>query len=388
VRERKPAASKEDILKVLEKMENKDMNKLSTDSHYYNPIFTPYVGGFQIDLLQSSRRTDDDDDFPPFFFVAINDNTRYGYAYPMDNKSVPEILRVLNEWESDVENVGREAERETGKRQPQRRLVQITADEESGWNDDEGAVKRWMNDRKIKLKLIPSDRHSSLGIIDRFIRTLRDMNVRSSKEGNQGSGGEDDKRKYRDFTPQRMAKLLNIYNHAEHSSTGMTPLEMEENPDEQKRYIIKKVYEVHNREKISDFNLDQGQWVRFMIPKDMMHKQRFKVSPEVVQIKGRDGKAYILMAQDGTTKTMSRWRLFPVNPDNYKKLASFHSGRGIISKVIGGPRDGKYEVEWEHTTGGRRDTSWESERTIVGQENGRELLDRWKNRRQSGRHRR
>jgi hypothetical protein len=88
------------------------------------------------------------------------------------------------------------------------------------------------------------------------------------------------------------------------------------------------------------------------------------------------------MAQDGTTKTMNRWRLFPVNDsDGYKKLKSFHSSQGIIARVIGGPRDGKYQVEWEHTTGSNKDITWETERTIVGQENGQNLLDTWKNRR-------
>jgi hypothetical protein len=168
--------------------------------------------------------------------------------------------------------------------------------------------------------LVESDRHSALGVVDRFIRELRDMNARSGKE-TKGATGE--ARKYRDFTPKRMARLINIHNTSFHSSIEMTPLEMETHPEEQKKYIIKKVYEANRRKKISDFELKTGTWVRFMIPRNMMEKRRYQFSNEIVEIVGKDGNAWICKAADKTTKKLARWRLLVADPSKFKKLKTF-----------------------------------------------------------------
>jgi hypothetical protein len=288
--------SKDRIKEVLDSMP-KDIYKVGADpsKHYYHPIFTPFVGGFQVDLLQGSKKGR-----IPFFFVAINVNTRYAYAFKMKNKSSEELLRALEKLESAVEKVG------------QGKLVYITGDEERAWNG--GGINQWLVDHKIRVKLFPSERHSALGMIDRFIRTLRDMNAKGER-GEQGG---------RDLSPEMMKKLIGIYNRSLHAETGMTPEEMEDNPKEQKAYIIKKVYEENRREKITDYDLDVGDWVRFMIPRSMMKKRRYQVTPDVVKIVGKNGRAYVLKAADGREKTMDRWRLFPVDdPSKFTRLKSF-----------------------------------------------------------------
>jgi hypothetical protein len=156
------------------------------------------------------------------------------------------------------------------------------------------------------------------------------MNAKS-ETGKDGSA-DTEHRHFRDFTPTRMNRLLHIYNTSVHAATGMTPEEMEDDPKKQKEYIFSKIYEQNRREKIEDYDLPNGTWVRFMIPKNMMKKRRYQVTPDVVQIVGREGKAYILQAQNGTQKVMNRWRLFPViesdtgvkvHLDDYKQLKTF-----------------------------------------------------------------
>jgi hypothetical protein len=120
-----------------------------------------------------------------------------------------------------------------------------------------------------------------------------------------------------------MAKLITIQNTSFNSSIDMTPLEMERHPEEQKKYIIKKVYELNRRKKISDFELKVGTWVRFMIPRNMMEKRRYQFSPEIVRIAGKDGNAWVCEAEKDK-KTLARWRLLVVDdPSKYKQLGSF-----------------------------------------------------------------
>jgi hypothetical protein len=117
VRERLRHVSEDRILAVLEKMPHDKymMSKDDTSKHYYIPIFTPFIGGFQIDLLEQShygakvdaeQSATKENQFNPFFLVAINVNTKYAYAYPMKDKSQAQVLECLNSFAKDVKKVG------------------------------------------------------------------------------------------------------------------------------------------------------------------------------------------------------------------------------------------------------------------------------------------
>jgi hypothetical protein len=304
-----------------------------------------------MDLIDQSTKRGDR---PAYFMVIVNINTRYAYAYPLDGKGTADLLGVLKKWVDEVEAAGK-------------KVVHLSADQEAGWSGQE--VQKWLDEKKIRLKLIPSDRHSALGIVDRFIRTLRDMNVRSKKR-------ELDDQDLRDFSVKRMTKFLATYNASLHNAIGMTPTEMEKDDQAQKRYIIKQLYNVHGRKKITDYVLGPGTWVRFMLPRDKMGKRRFQVSPGIVQVKKQEGNSYILMAEDGSVKTVSRWRLIPVkDPEKYKHMPTFGVNVGIIEAIIGGPRQGKYQVRWQVPQGAPEQTTWESVNHITGQVGGQQMLD-------------
>jgi hypothetical protein len=103
----------------------------------------------------------------------------------------------------------------------------------------------------------------------------------------------------------------------------MTPAEMERDDKAQKKWIIKKLYQKEGREQIQDYTLPVGTLVRFMIPKTMMKKRRFKVSQEVVEVVKVSGASYTCQAADGSKKTFSRWRLFPEKSGKLARLPSF-----------------------------------------------------------------
>jgi hypothetical protein len=323
------------------------------EKHYYYPVFSNHPGGYQVDLLQSSKKqtkegdhapsnfvaeVDEDDvatqanqterEYPPFFFIAINTNTKYAYAYPMESKDKQECLRCLeNLWEDT-----------------NHKLVSIVCDEEAGL--DSKLVNDWATENKVSIKTILDQNHTSISVVDRFICTLRDMNTLTEKTKRTSEN-----RKYRDFTVKRMAKLLKIYNKTKHQTTGMKPKAM--GFDEEREYIIKKLYQSERRHKIRDYNLAKNVYVKYILPRDGMKKMRYKVSPECYKIAGKDGHAYIIQAKDGSTLQLTRWRLIPIGGvlEKGMKLARTvnNAKNDIIKSIINYHKRAKtYEVLWKN----------------------------------------
>jgi hypothetical protein len=362
-----PHANEEEIKAVLESLNPKDryrMSKGEHSKHYYYPIYTPFRGGYQMDLLEQSKRTDGTG-YPPYFFIAINVNTRYGYAYPAKSKDAATVIPIIDKWVTEV--------------RAEAPLVNISADQEGAWKSKE--AEDYFKNHNIALNLIDHDRHSALGIIDRFIRTLRDMNIRT-----QDSKHQTKERKFRDFTKKKMAKILQIYNTSVHSAIEMTPADMAADPEAEKQYIIDKLYEVERRHKIVDYELPVGTWVRFMVPRNQMHKRRFQVSQEFVWIANKQGNSYVCMAKDGTIKRISRWRLFAYSnelPEGQNILESWKNNFGVIGKVVGGPRLSNYgnpiyKVNWQTPPGcAVQSDRWDQETVVRGQKNGSDLIGEW-----------
>jgi hypothetical protein len=158
-----------------------------------------------------------------------------------------------------------------------------------------------------------------------------------------------------------MKKLLLIYNDSTHKATGMRPTEMHGSEEEEKRYIIKKLYETERRHKLKDYNLEKDTYVKYIIPRDNKKKHRYKVSPECYKISGKDGHAYIIMAKDGSTLTLTRWRLIPVGktiPSGMKMGRSINNAKHGIIKAIVAHRGNRYRVEWQ-SPDNKRILTWE-----------------------------
>jgi hypothetical protein len=320
-------------------------------AHYYYPVFSNHLYGYQVDLLQRSnedgkKKVDKDDtatgakktrrEYPPFFFIAINTNTKYVYAYALQAKTDVELLRVMKLWFHDTD----------------KQINSIRCDEEAGL--DSRAVNDWCEARKISIKSIRDQNHTSLSVVDRVIRTLRDMNVPTEKSKRTSMN-----RKYRDFTVKRMNKLVKIYNDTTHKATGHKPSKMQSDSEDgvkgaelERAYIIKKIYESERRHKLTDYNLKQDTYVKYIVPRKDMEKHRYKVSPECYKIKGKDGHAYIIMAKDGSTLTITRWRLIPIGktiPKGMKMARSVNSAKhGVIVKIEA------YKKGWRATKKARR----------------------------------
>jgi hypothetical protein len=304
-----PDASAKEIKKVNSSRPKDSFPHQTTD--YSIKIFSPYRGAYQVDLLvQSNDR--DKTQYPAYFFLAINVNTKYAYAFPMESKKKETILATIKRFINKTGFGG---------------VKSITSDQEGAIASDK--VVDFLTEKGISLKLITEQRHTPLAVIDRLIRTLRDMNTPTIK-GYKTS----EHARYRDFTFKRMEKLIQIHNTTIHSATGLTPEEMQNDKKLERQYIIEKIYERERREKLKDFELPIDTNVRYILDRKILSKHRYKVSPEYCKISGKDGMSYIIMAKDGTTKTVSRWKLFPVKDISKMKFGStFGNNRGQIKSI-------------------------------------------------------
>jgi hypothetical protein len=295
--------------------------------NYYVPIFSPHPHAYQVDLLEQSTARDPAL-YPHYFFIAINVNTRYAYAFPQADKTATAILTSLKKLAHET------------------KIVSIVSDQEAGITSHE--VIEYLTEHKISLKTISEQRHTPLAIIDNFIRQLRDMNTPTVHTKRTS-----DNPKYRDFSNHRMDKLINIHNSSVCSSTQHTPQEMKADNKLERSYIIRKLYERERRTKITDADLPDDSKVRYILDRDPLVKHRYKVSPEYYKVAGRDGLSFIIMANDGTTKTVSRWRLFPVTDTKKLKFgATLSSGKGeLLSIESYNPRTKKYKVKFRMPDG-------------------------------------
>jgi hypothetical protein len=329
--------SREAIKETLDNTPHDFRNLGTSDptTHYLRPIFTPYHGGWQIDLLQQPRGSS-----PPFFFIAINVNTKVGWARPLKNKSEGEVLQILKEFVEE-----------------NKPIVKIVADKESAWNGEK--ITSWLESHNIDSKLIPNQQHTALGVIDRFIRTLRDML---------------DKDDGHVFSPEKMQELILHYNNTYHEAIKKAPNEM--TAKDEKKYIFQKLYEQERREKISDYELTPPFYARFIIPKMLMDKSRYRVSKGVVKVTGRDGNGYVCIAADGSTRVMQRWRLFPIGTDKgeYEFEPTLGTKEGVIEQIVRKVGPGKYLIRWTRPDGAK-DEQITTANNISAQAGGKKMLE-------------
>jgi hypothetical protein len=281
--------------------------------HYEYPIFSNHFHAFQIDIIDQTTPTkrreheqmpefiqteppdkskdpDDPKDKPPYIYVFQNVNTKYVRAVAMWRKDKESCLRALELLWKDT----------------RRHVMSLVSDKEAALGSK--PVKDWLEKKKISLKVITGHRNTALGVINRLIRTLRDMNTPEEKSSHQSHD-----KKYRDFTIYRIAKLIHIYNHTKHDTTHRIPTEADTDQAWEESWIIKKLYQAEERKRLSDYELEKGDFVRYIIPrlsdKSVSVKRRYSLSPERYKIRARDGHAYVIAARDGTHMPVPRWRL-------------------------------------------------------------------------------
>ena len=266
---------------------------------YFLPIYSERPDAYQFDTLEQTRGTN-----PRYFLVFIGVNNRKLYVYPMESKGKNDVLDALKKFKNEV-----------GK------ISNLTSDQDTSYLSDE--VVHWMAENNIDYRTTEDHDHNRLGIINRVMRTLRDMNQE------------------RNFTIESMNKCVRAYNNSEHSSIGMKPNQFDEKDED--KYVYKKRL-------LSDSiksTLPIGSHARVVEDKNFS-KRRGNLSQRAYLIDSIEGNQYILRAKDDSVATYPRHKLYL---DNKAPMAETidDAKRGIINSILDYKLKGKtpkYRVEY------------------------------------------
>ena len=342
-----PTITKKDLRKILMKRKKDKHLRSKQIKPYQIKIYSPTLNCWQMDLLDNGKNhvgtsSPEPSVLPRYWHVFIGVNNRYAVAQALNSKDAEDVRQSLLNF--------------ILKYHP----VKLTSDQESSFMEKQNV--QMLTDMKVVLQTVPEQNHSTLSIIDRFIRTLRDMNRPTDSDVKQS---DDEMFKY--FDMNTMINLLYSYNNTYHSSIKCTPKEMFDDKEKEKEYIFKCMDKNEKQRKIKDFELKDGQFVRFIIARDPMKKKRYQVSNESYKIVGKEGKHYILQAKDGSTMIKPRFQLVVVkrptdlssngaNEEKYKWANKIEGSNKMLLKEILSfdKQHNKYRVKFSKPNG--RDT--------------------------------
>jgi hypothetical protein len=238
-----------------------------TFKKYYVPIYAPR-GWYQMDLMDMSQvSAKKGNQNMKFVLVIIEIYSRYGFAYPLKNKEPVTVLEGLKKWKEDV---------------GQRDIKGVWSDDGSEWK---GVVGKWLKDEGIAHKVVDKWGKNSMGIVERWIRTLR-MRIRQVWI-------ENDNLIWLPFLEQ----VVREYNTTVHSRMNANPTLVWEGESEPRF-----------KRKIVDNYIPAGTKVRLLLLKKTFDKLSAlpNWSKEIYTVGERVGNRFELKE---TEKTYPRWAL-------------------------------------------------------------------------------
>mgnify|MGYP001119269763 CR=1 FL=1 len=161
-----------------------------------------------------------------------------------------------------------------------------------------GSYPDFMKKEQQRVKTDPM--HSSLGLIDRVIRTIRDM----AYNMNVGT-----------ITPSIMKEIVNQYNNAPHKTLSLyagvsVSPQMVQNDSKLETFIVKRIVEENYKIMNSDgFKLEKGSQVKLYNEKDSLMKRRSTVQPGRHTIKGFKNGLYEVKDDKNKTQMIPRYKI-------------------------------------------------------------------------------
>ena len=215
------------------------------------------------------------DEYPPYYLVFINVNTRKAYVYPMTSKNEDSVHAAVNEFYVDVY-------------QDKARVTELFTDEDGAYSGEK--MQQWYANYGVDHVTTTHENKHVLGIINRFIRTIRD------KLGT------------RNISKRRMKAFLKRYNETRHKGTGWRPNDMQGffQSKREKQYVMDQ-YQKEQAIKAATL-LDTSQKARKWIETKMFEKRRADYEPETYDITGLKGRLYQIKSGKNTYN-VPRWKL-------------------------------------------------------------------------------
>lgn len=172
----------------------KDINPEKQQDKFQRHTFAKYVNSYELDLMFFTYNPNFE---AAIYLVLININTRFAYIVLIPDKSVESIKRAI----SKLIYYGM-------------KITNIRYDGELALNSLE--MQEFWRMLNINFYRSTSKFTNKNRIVDRFIRTLRDLYFNSV--GNKKLSYEKQH--------NQMQQIVTIYNNTKHSSTGLNPAEM------------------------------------------------------------------------------------------------------------------------------------------------------------------
>ncbi len=286
-------------------LKNNIVHDVKVPKAEFMPIVSKHPNGYQMDTFINEKQKGGRN-----YLMLININTRKAYAYPLVGKGSKSVIEALTKFFNDVEAVH-----------------SITSDQDAAYLSDE--VLDFMKSKNIIYKTTEDNNHNVLGIINRFMRTIRD------------AIGEN---RYIDET--EMSNLIDAYNNSPHRSLdNKAPNDITK--DDELNYIQKKT-------KINPYHFEPDEKVRIVLANEPFSKKRNKVSKESYIVDSKSGNQFIVKAKDDSIDKLPGYRLIR-SANNIPLANSLKKGkRGIVDKIISyDEKKNKYKVQYE---GGVKDT--------------------------------
>ena len=254
--------------------------KFTKQSELMLPIYGRHQGSYQFDTLIQSKTAE-----PRYFLIIININSRKLYAYPMNDKNTDSVHKALEDFVTKVKDV-----------------ESMTSDQDHSYITD--SMTNFFLSHHIDHQTTLANDHNRLGIINRAIKTLRDLN------------------QSRDFTVKSMNRCLKAYNNSIHSSTQMKPNQFDKADEIE---YIRKMDELTDSIQHRAKELKPHTHVRIIQDKTLMGKKRSNLTPNAYLIDSKVKNKYIIRAKDDSVAEYPRYRLVP---DKKAKLASTIESKG------------------------------------------------------------
>ena len=280
-------------------LKNNIVHDVKVPKAQFIPIVSKHPGGYQMDTFINEKHKGGLN-----YLMFININTRKAYSYPLKGKGAKEVLNALQKFIKDVSDV-----------------YSITSDQDAAYLSNN--VLDFMKDNNIIYRTTEDNNHNVLGIINRFMRTIRD------------AIGEN---RYIDET--EMNDLIDAYNNSPHKSlNNKSPNDITKN--DELEYISSKT-------QINPYNFKADEKVRIVLANEPFSKKRNKISKEAYIVDSKSGNQFVVKAKDDSIDKLPGYRLIK-STNNVPLAKTLSQGkRGIINKILSyDRRNNRYNVEYK-----------------------------------------
>ena len=264
------------------------------------PIVSKHLNGFQMDTFINQKTKGGLN-----YLMLININTRKAYAYPIEGKGAKAVINALEQFFKEVPNV-----------------YSITSDQDAAYLSND--VLEYIRSKKISYRTTQDNNHNVLGIINRFIRTIRDL------------VGEN-----RYIDEEEMSDLIDSYNNSPHKSLdGKCPNDITE--QDELKYIQTKSTE-------NPYDFKPNDKVRIVLAKEPFSKNRQNVTKDYYIVTGKKGNQFKVKSKDESVDLLPGYQLLKNKDPNIKFAKTLKEGkRGDVEEIVSyDEKKKKYHVIYE-----------------------------------------